>query len=956
MMPIRKRILRLLAIVFLVATVLTTAMLFVVQTSIVDELTSQLLDSRVRHVESQVAETRAFAADISRVVDLDYLVRARMLARIIQADPSILSRKASLDSLLPVLDVDEIHVTDGKGVIRWATFPEAVGIDFQKYDQTRPFMDLLTGKKKEMAQLPRINARGEFKQYFGVPRLDAKGIVQVALAPARLDSLYAQSTIGSILANRSVGQKGFLFAVDSATGLLDAHPIPSLLGTKIDLPEEGTGKMRLPWGDHEEVLYAMRCANGHYIVAFIPLTELYAKRAMFSSIFFGIMAVTFGLCFISLLYYIKRYVLDDLFGILKVLKVASDGNLKARSYKASSEEFELLSDNINNMLATISSKIGEAEAATKAKSQFLANMSHEIRTPMNGVIGFAELALEDPLPPQARDYLEKIRTSAEGLLGIINDILDISKIEAGKMEVEHIPFCLKEIVEFCSTVNNIRAVRQGIEFRTEMDPEITTPLVGDPTKIRQILLNLLSNAMKFTEHGSVTLRVCVVLSDPQNTTIEFSVIDTGIGMTEEQLLKIWKPFEQADTSTTRKYGGTGLGLSISQAMLDLMGSYLQVESKPGEGSTFHFQLKLPVSSEPMPTAQETETRKPIFHAKVLVCEDNEVNQEVIVRHLQGLGIEPEVAQNGKIGLEKALAAGQSEKPFDLVLMDIQMPVMDGLEAARLMTEQSCKAPIIAMTASVRMRDIDSYKKSGMVDWLGKPFTAKELWAVLLKYLHPVSWQDLPGAKNESNETELISEVNSKVKSEKYAHINVQTGFELANKDAALYRSIQEKFVKNAPAEVSGIASEQSAGDMETAHRTAHTFKNLAGLVGASKLKDLALEAELALKEGKKVSDAQLVALQEELAAVIRDIDAHLAASVVVGADPRVRPDAAAAAPPNDPAASAELKAILRPLLENGDSASKQYLEKIREVWGNEELCTLIADYDFAEALKVLEGV
>jgi CheY-like chemotaxis protein len=287
------------------------------------------------------------------------------------------------------------------------------------------------------------------------------------------------------------------------------------------------------------------------------------------------------------------------------------------------------------------------------------------------------------------------------------------------------------------------------------------------------------------------------------------------------------------------------------------------------------------------------------------------------------------------------AALHGERPFDLVLMDIQMPVMDGLEASRKMTGLGCKAPIVAMTASVNMRDIDSYKKSGMVDWLGKPFTAKELWTLLLKHLKPVAWQKI----------KPISEVHSEVHSENLKHINLQTGFELANKDAELYRSIQEKFVKNASAEVEAISSRQNDGDLQAAPRTAHTFKNQAALVGASKLNDRALEVELALKEGKMASQEQLSALREELTAVLADLDSALQASAV-GEPLRGLPDAATAPP--DPLTSHDLKLALRPLLETGDSASKQYLDQIRAVWGSEELCRLIADYDFAEALKVMD--
>ncbi|WP_461247351.1 ATP-binding protein [Treponema sp. R6D11] len=380
-----------------------------------------------------------------------------------------------------------------------------------------------------------------------------------------------------------------------------------------------------------------------------------------------------------------------------------------------------------------------AEAANLAKTVFLANMSHEIRTPMNSIIGFSELAMDDEIKPNTREYLYKIMESAEGLLQIINDILDISKVESGKMELEHIPFDLHEILGYCQTVIVSKSVKKGIHVYFYAEPSIGKKLLGDPTRLRQILINLLTNAVKFTNTGTVKLSSTIKESTENSITLYFEIKDSGIGMTQEQISKVNEPFVQGDSSMTRKYGGTGLGLPITKNLIGLMGGSMDVESSPGIGSKFSFTLKFDTTNETEETQEQKATlekiEKPSFEGEILVCEDNAMNQRVICEYLARVGIKATVAGNGKEGVDMVRGRMErDEKPFDLIFMDIHMPVMDGLEAASIINKLQTGTPIVAMTANILSTDKELYKRNGMPDYLGKPFTSQVLWRCLLKFI------------------------------------------------------------------------------------------------------------------------------------------------------------------------------------------------------------------------------
>ncbi|WPL15404.1 Autoinducer 2 sensor kinase/phosphatase LuxQ [Thiorhodovibrio winogradskyi] len=516
-----------------------------------------------------------------------------------------------------------------------------------------------------------------------------------------------------------------------------------------------------------------------------------------------------------------------------------------------------------------------AEAAAQAKMRFLAHMSHEIRTPMNGIIGLSELALRGPLDDGTREYLEQMHESGHHLLAILDDILDHSKIEAGQLKLIAAPFDLGDLMAAASTLFAPLAKSKGLRQRVDIDPQVPQWLLGDAHRLRQVLANLMNNAVKFTESGEIGLSVKQLAAAKSRAQLCFTVRDTGMGMDKATQARLFEPFAQGEDSIARRFGGTGLGLSISRYLVERMGGNLRVDSSPGHGSRFSFALWFDIAQ--LPAVTETAGLQEVLDlgaARVLVVEDHPINQRVVADMLRIFGAEVTMAEDGEQGLEHLAAAA-----FDLVLMDVQMPRMDGLTATAHIRANPAWAelPVVALTAGVTESEQERIRAAGMNDLLAKPITLNALSAVLARWLAPASAMANPsGGSLVANQPGARPAQLAQATLEEPA--GVPACLDLSEFDAVLapeeVRELLMLFVESAQRLIEQIITAIATHDWQAARAQAHRLKGVAANTRATAMAEVAARLEQALNAAPELLDARadpLPALVAELRQTYADV-------------------------------------------------------------------------------------
>lgn len=681
------------------------------------------------------------------------LATASNIALLIKADNSYLTNQTKLDELRRILKLDEILITDinmnmaavsstennmQSGCVRLNSFVSGIyQNNFQKY--TEPVF---------------CDRYKEFIQYTGVSRLDKPGVVIIGKRGGNIKNLIKASIMDNLSSIYSIYKNGFITVIDK-----DSHTIISYKDNKflgIDIKDLGINVDTLRSSmevskvmiEGQDAFALLRDSGDYSFIAIAFKKDVYFSVYIY--LFIIIASITLMVIFMQLfmLQVVNQHIISGIGYIIGCLNSITKDNLNTKVDLNTCEEFSILSESINSMVSRLRNLllseqqlVQEKASLATAKGDFLAMMSHEIRTPLNVIIGMAQLGMRSNFDDKKkRDTFADINVASTHLLSLLNDILDMSKIDAGKLELSNSPFSIEEDITHLQLLISAKAQEQELELKVETEGIEDIVVNGDKLRLNQVLLNLLSNAMKFTEkHKNVTLSVKVINKTDENVSIRFMVTDEGIGMSQEKLVKIFKPFEQADTSITRSFGGTGLGLSISKSIVELMGGKINVESELGQGSRFWFDVTFEygVLEKVDDSLSALLEEGSLSQYRALIVDDALLNRKVLCTFLEKTGIKMEEAASGEEAIEKYIHSPVGY--YNIIFMDIHMPNMNGYEATEKIRRSdkmdALTVPIIAVTADAFKETEEKVLVCGMNGFISKPINFAKLSATVKKALN-----------------------------------------------------------------------------------------------------------------------------------------------------------------------------------------------------------------------------
>lgn len=681
------------------------------------------------------------------------LATASNIALLIKADNSYLTNQTKLDELRRILKLDEILITDINMQLVAMSFSEkniqssCVHInDFVSGIYQNNFQ-----KYMEPAFCDRYQ---EFIQYTGVSRLDKPGIIMIGRKSTNIKGIIKASIMDNLSSIYSIYKNGFITVIDKESHTIISYKDNKFLG--IDIKDLGIDVDTLRSSmevskvmiEGQDAFALLRDSGDYSFIAIAFKNDVYFSVYVY--VFIIIASITLMVIFMQLfmLQVVNQHIISGIGYIIGCLNSITKDNLNTKVDLNTCEEFSILSESINSMVSRLRNLllseqqlVQEKASLATAKGDFLAMMSHEIRTPLNVIIGMAQLGMRSNFDDKKkRDTFADINVASTHLLSLLNDILDMSKIDAGKLELSNSPFSIEEDITHLQLLISAKAQEQELELKVETEGIEDIVVNGDKLRLNQVLLNLLSNAMKFTEkHKNVTLSVKVINKTDENISIRFMVTDEGIGMSQEKLVKIFKPFEQADTSITRSFGGTGLGLSISKSIVELMGGKINVESELGQGSRFWFDVTFEygVLEKVDDSLSDLLEEGSLSQYRALIVDDALLNRKVLCTFLEKTGIKMEEAASGEEAIEKYIHSPVGY--YNIIFMDIHMPNMNGYEATEKIRRSdkmdALTVPIIAVTADAFKETEEKVLVCGMNGFISKPINFAKLSATVKKALN-----------------------------------------------------------------------------------------------------------------------------------------------------------------------------------------------------------------------------